>query len=122
MEDHLQAGDPLAPRHRRGPGPARVSGLSETIGATLVTALREATDVVVAKGVPRRPPWTYARPSRHRDGILFEDFPGMFSDGAKLAIANAKPKLLRDDWLNVLEPAEIEASVKEICNPKGAAS
>ena len=55
-------------------------------------------------------------------GILFEDFPGMFSDGAKLAIANARPKLLRDDWLNVLEPAEIEASVKEICNPKGAAS
>ena len=98
-------------------------GLSETIGATLVTALREATDAVVARGVPKEAAMDFMLGHLGIEmGILFEDFPGMFSDGAKLAIANARPKLLRDDWLNVLEPAEIEASVKEICNPKGAAS
>lgn len=98
-------------------------GLSETIGATLVTALREATDAVVAKGVSKDAAMDFMLGHLGIEmGILFEDFPGMFSDGAKLAIANAKPKLLRDDWLKVLEPDEIEASVKEICNPKGAAS
>lgn len=92
-------------------------GLSETIGATLVTALREATDVVVAKGVPKEAAMDFMLGHLGIEmSILFDEFPGMFSDGAKLAIANAKPKLLKDDWLNVLEPEEITASVKAICN------
>ncbi len=93
-------------------------GLSETIGATLVTALREATDAVVAKGVPKDAAMDFMLGHLGIEmGILFEDFPGMFSDGAKLAIEQARPKLLKDGWLAVLEPDAITASVKEICNP-----
>ncbi|MFW5680801.1 MAG: phosphogluconate dehydrogenase C-terminal domain-containing protein, partial [Pseudomonadota bacterium] len=91
--------------------------LSETIGATLVTALREATDAVVAKGVPKEAAMDFMLGHLGIElAILFEEFPGQFSDGAKLAIAQAKPKLLRDDWLRVLEPDEVMASVKAICN------
>lgn len=96
--------------------------LSETIGATLVTALREATDAVIAKGVPREAAMDFMLGHLGIEmGILFEDFPGQFSDGALLAIGKAKPKLLRDDWLDVIEPAEVMASVKDICNPQGQA-
>lgn len=103
-------------------------GLSETIGATLVTALREATDRAVEKGVPRDAAMDFMLGHLGIEmGILFEDFPGQFSDGAKYAIAQAKSKIFKDDWLDVLEPDAITASVKEICNPpasfgKGGAS
>jgi hypothetical protein len=93
-------------------------GLSETIGATLVTALREATDRAVEKGVPKEAAMDFMLGHLGIElGILFEDFPGQFSDGAIYAINQAKPKLLKDDWLKVLEPDEIKQSVKEICNP-----
>lgn len=93
-------------------------GLSETIGATLVTALREATDRAVEKGVPRAAAMDFMLGHLGIElGIIFEDFPGQFSDGAIYAIDQAKPKLLQDDWLEVLEPDEIMRSVKEICNP-----
>lgn len=93
-------------------------GLSETIGATLVTALREATDRAVEKGVPREAAMDFMLGHLGIElGIIFEDFPGQFSDGAIYAINQAKPKLLKDDWLKVLEPDEIMQSVQEICNP-----
>ena len=97
-------------------------GLSETIGATLVTALKEATDRAVEKGVPKEAAMDFMLGHLGIEmGILFEDFPGQFSDGAIYAINQAKPKLLKDDWLKVLEPDEIKKSVQEICNPpKGA--
>jgi hypothetical protein len=97
-------------------------GLSETIGATLVTALKEATDRAVEKGVPREAAMDFMLGHLGIEmGILFEDFPGQFSDGAIYAINQAKPKLLKDDWLRVLEPEAIKESVREICNPpKGA--
>jgi D-apionate oxidoisomerase len=92
--------------------------LSETIGATLVTALREATDAVIARGVPREAAMDFMLGHLGIElAILFEEFPGQFSDGAKQAIAAARPKLLKDDWLRVLEPDEVAASVKAICNP-----
>ena len=96
-------------------------GLSETIGATLVTALREATDRAVEKGVPKEAAMDFMLGHLGIEmGILFEDFPGQFSDGAIYAINQAKPKLLKDDWLRVLEPDEIKKSVEEICNPPKA--
>ncbi|MCB1486948.1 MAG: semialdehyde dehydrogenase [Bauldia sp.] len=97
--------------------------MSETIAATLITALREATDAVVARGVPAEAARDFMLGHIGIEmGIIFEDFPGRFSDGALYAIEKAKPKLLRDDWLKVLEPDEVMASVREICNPGGKAS
>lgn len=98
-------------------------GLSETVGATLVTALRKATDVAVEKGVPREAAMDFMLGHLGIEmGLLFEDHPGRFSDGAILAIEKAMPRIFRDDWLGVLEPAEIMQSVKDICNPPKVAS
>jgi hypothetical protein len=97
-------------------------GLSETIGATLVTALREATDEVVRRGVPAPAAFDFMLGHLGIEmALLFEQYPGQFSDGAKLAIAKAKPKLLRDNWLAVLDTDAVLASVKDICNPPKAA-
>lgn len=93
-------------------------GLSETVGATLVTALRQATDRAVEKGVPREAAMDFMLGHLGIEmGLLFEDHPGRFSDGAILAIEKAMPRIFRDDWLDVLEPDEIMQSVKDICNP-----
>lgn len=93
-------------------------GLSETVGATLVTALRKATDVAIQKGVPRDAAFDFMLGHLGIEmGLLFEDHPGRFSDGAILAIEKAMPRIFRDDWLGVLEPGEIMQSVKDICNP-----
>ncbi|MGQ7847046.1 phosphogluconate dehydrogenase C-terminal domain-containing protein [Granulosicoccus sp. 3-233] len=92
--------------------------LSETVGATMCMALREATDRAVSLGVP---------PQAARDFILghlnielaiaFEEFPeGKFSDGALLAIDNAKSVLFKEDWLDqVFNMDAINKSVNDIC-------
>ena len=49
--------------------------------------------------------------------ILFDEFPGQFSDGAKLTIAKAKPKLLKENGLDVFEPDAVKESVQAIYNP-----
>lgn len=93
-------------------------GLSETVAATLVTALRKATDVAVEKGVPRDAAFDFMLGHLGIEmGLLFDEHPGRFSDGAILAIEKATPRIFRDDWLGVLEPAAILQSVKDICSP-----
>lgn len=98
-------------------------GLSETVGATLVTALRKATDRAVEKGVPRDAAVDFMLGHLGIEmGLIFEDFPGRFSDGALLAIEKAMPRIFREDWLGVLEENEIMQSVRDICNPGKVAS
>ena len=55
--------------------------------------------------------------------IAFGAFPdGKFSDGALLAIENAKPLIFKDGWLDqVFDPEAIMKSVKDICDPNQAA-
>lgn len=91
--------------------------LSETIGATLVTALKTATDEAVRRGVPEAAARDFMLGHLGIElAILFGALPGaQFSDGAKLAIAKATPRLLRDDWLAVMEPEAVLASVRDIC-------
>ncbi|PKQ04020.1 MAG: semialdehyde dehydrogenase [Alphaproteobacteria bacterium HGW-Alphaproteobacteria-10] len=92
-------------------------GLSETIGATLVTALGEAVDAAAAKGVPREAAYDFLIGHIGIEmAIVFGWLPGgKFSDGALYAIQQAKSRIFRDDWLKVLEPDEIRASVEAIC-------
>jgi D-apionate oxidoisomerase len=94
--------------------------LSETVGATLVTAMREAVDEAVRRGVPRDAAMDFMLGHLKIElGILFEAFPGQFSDGALMAIENAKPQILREDWLErVFAPEAVMRSVKDICNVK----
>ena len=96
--------------------------LSETVGATLCLALREATDEAVRRGVPRQAAMDFMLGHLGIElAIAFEAFPeGKFSDGALQAIAEARPVLLKEGWLErVFAPAAVLASVEAICNPPG---
>ena len=90
-------------------------GLSETVCATLLAAMKDAMDEVVRRGVDR----TCARDFLigHMNilaAVTFEEVPGVFSDACNKAIENGKPRIFRDDWLGVFEPAEIAESIRRI--------
>ena len=96
--------------------------LSETIGATLAMALREATDVAVRRGVPQAAAMDFMLGHLNIElAIAFGAFPdGKFSDGALHAIKQARLRIFRDGWLeDVFQPAAVLQSVKDICNPMG---
>jgi D-apionate oxidoisomerase len=97
--------------------------LSETVGATLALALREATDEAVRRGVPEQAAIDFMLGHLNIElAIAFGVFPeGKFSDGALHAIAKARPMIFRDDWLErVFEPDAVLRSVKDICHPDAA--
>lgn len=97
--------------------------LSETVGATLALALREATDEAVRRGVPEQAAIDFMLGHLNIElAISFGVFPeGKFSDGALHAIAKARPMIFRDDWLErVFAPAAVMKSVKDICHPDAA--
>ncbi len=94
--------------------------MSETVGATLALALREATDEAIRRGVPRDAAMDFMLGHLKVElGIAFGTFPeGKFSDGALRAIEQARPLIFRDNWLSdIFDPAAIRQSVKDICNP-----
>lgn len=98
--------------------------LSETVGATLCLALREATDEAVRRGVPRAAATDFILGHLTIElAIAFGVFPeGRFSDGALMAIAQAKPQIFREGWLDrVFSDAAVLQSVKDICEPPKAA-
>lgn len=92
--------------------------LSETVGATLALALREATDEAVRRGVPKQAAIDFIIGHLNIElAIAFGIFPeGRFSDGALQAIDKARPVIFRDRWIDrVFAPAAVLESVKDIC-------
>jgi hypothetical protein len=92
--------------------------LSETVGATLALALREATGEAVRRGVPEQAAIDFMLGHLNIElAIAFGAFPqGRFSDGALRAIAKARPLIFKDDWLErVFNPQAVLESVKDIC-------
>jgi hypothetical protein len=97
--------------------------LSETVGATLALAMREATDEAVRRGVPRDAAMDFMLGHLNIElAIAFGAFPeGKFSDGALHAIAQARPLIFRDGWLDrVFAPEAVLKSVRDICHPDAA--
>lgn len=94
--------------------------LSETVGATLSLALREATDRAVDMGVPEAAAHDFMLGHLKIElAIAFGIFPeGRFSDGALHAIDKARPEIFRDGWLDrVFDLDAVKKSVRDICNP-----
>ncbi len=94
--------------------------LSETVGATLALAMREATDEAVRRGVPEQAAIDFMLGHLNIElAIAFGVFPeGKFSDGALHAIAQARPQIFREDWLErVFAPEAVLKSVIDICHP-----
>ncbi len=90
-------------------------GLSETMCATLLAAMKQGMDEVVRRGVD---------PVCARDflighmtilaAVTFNEIDGVFSDACNKAIANGTPRILRDDWLDMFERDEIAESIRLI--------
>jgi hypothetical protein len=98
--------------------------LSETVGATLCLALRQATDEAVRRGVPRDAAFDFILGHLNIElSVVFEIFPeGRFSEGALAAIEAAKPLLLKEGWLErIFNPVAVKESILAICEPKGTA-
>jgi hypothetical protein len=96
--------------------------LSETVGATFAYALREATDEAIRRGVPEQAAHDFILGHLNIElAIAFGIFPeGRFSDGALHAIAQARPQIFREGWVErVFAPEAVLKSVQEICNPEG---
>ena len=90
-------------------------GLSETVCATLLVAMKEAMEEVVRRGVER----TAARDFLlgHMNviaSVVMEETQGAFSDACNKAIENGKARILRDDWLKVFDTEEISESIQRI--------
>ncbi len=89
--------------------------LSETLAASLITAIRDGMDEVIQRGVP---------PEAARDfilghinvelAILFKEIDWDFSDGAKKAIREAQSVIFQPDWKKIFEPEHIKESVAKI--------
>lgn len=90
-------------------------GLSETVCATLLVVMKEAMDEVVRRGVPREAARDFLLGHMNVLGsVIMGETQGQFSDACNKAIGNAKPRLMRDDWIKVFEPHEIAESIRRI--------
>jgi len=91
--------------------------LSETVGATFALAMREATDRAVSMGVPKAAAHDFLLGHLKIElAIAFGIYEGRFSDGALLAIDQAKSVVFKETWLDdVFNLDAIKKSVQDIC-------
>ncbi len=90
-------------------------GLSETVCATLLDAMREAMEEAIARGVPREAARDFLLGHMNiLAAVTFQEIQGVFSDACNKAIVYGKETILRPDWKQLFEPEEILASVRRI--------
>lgn len=90
--------------------------LVETLLGSCLRVLREGMDEIVRMGVPREAAMDFFSGHMRTIYASIFDVSGLpLSDGANKAIAEALPRIFRDDWKqNVFDIGEIRASVKSI--------
>lgn len=90
--------------------------LSETVCATCLTVIREATDEAVRRGVPEDAARDFILGHLNVElAILFDQLPGVrMSDAANKAVENAKKKIFAPDWKKVFDRDEIAENIRAI--------
>ncbi len=90
--------------------------LSETITATCLTVIREATDEAVRRGVPEQAAFDFVLGHINVElAILFNQLPGVrMSDAANRAVDRAKTEIFAPDWKKVFERDAITESIHAI--------
>jgi hypothetical protein len=90
--------------------------LVETFAATCISAIKEAYDEAVKMGVPAEAAWEFLSGHARIEFAIIFGFSGFpFSDGAKLAIANAYEKIFKPDWkANIMNIEHLKKSVADI--------
>lgn len=90
-------------------------GLSETVCATLLDAMREAMEEAIRRGVPREAARDFLLGHMNiLAAVTFGQVEGVFSDACNKAIVFGKETILRPDWKRLFEPEEIVQSVRRI--------
>ncbi len=90
--------------------------LSETVCATCLTVIREATDEAVKRGVPAEAARDFILGHLNVElAILFDQLPGVrMSDAANKAVEAAKKKIFAPDWRKVFDRDEIAKNIQAI--------
>ena len=90
--------------------------LSETVCATCLTVIREATDEAVRRGVSEQAAFDFILGHLNVElAILFNQLPGVrMSDAANRAVDLAKKEIFAPDWKKVFERDAITASIHAI--------
>lgn len=89
--------------------------LSETVAATCVAIIREATDEAVRRGVPAEAARDFVLGHVFYElGIAFEKAGFAKPEGTRKTVEEAKKHILQPDWKKVFEPAALLESVKKI--------
>lgn len=90
--------------------------LSETVCATCLTVIREATDEAIRLGVDKQAAFDFILGHLNVElAILFDQMPGVrMSDAANKAVDNAKKVIIAPDWKRVFERDAIAQSIREI--------
>lgn len=90
--------------------------LSETVCATCLTVIREATDEAVRRGVPEQAAHDFILGHLNVElAILFGMLPGVrMSDAANRAVERAKKEIFVEDWKKVFERDAITESIHQI--------
>lgn len=93
--------------------------LSETVCATCLTVIREATDEAVRRGVPKEVAHDFILGHLNVElAIIFDQLPGVrMSDAANRAVERAKSEIFAPDWKKVFEPDAIAESIRQITQP-----
>jgi hypothetical protein len=93
--------------------------LSETVCATCLTVIREATDEAIRLGVPEQAAFDFILGHINVElAILFGQLPGVrMSDAANRAVEIAKTQIFAPDWKKVFQPAAIRKSIHMITQP-----
>ncbi|MBI4324885.1 MAG: semialdehyde dehydrogenase [Chloroflexi bacterium] len=93
--------------------------MAETVGITLITALREALEEVVRRGVPRAAAEDFLYGHiKVPLGIAFGRVDFTFSDGAKLMAEFGRRRIFQPDWKLVFEPESVKEQVRAIVEGK----
>ncbi|HUF20093.1 MAG TPA: phosphogluconate dehydrogenase C-terminal domain-containing protein [Burkholderiales bacterium] len=90
--------------------------LSETVCATCLTIIREATDEAVRRGVPEEAARDFILGHLNVElAILFDQLPGVrMSDAANKAVERAKKEIFVADWKKVFEREAIAENIRMI--------
>jgi D-apionate oxidoisomerase len=92
--------------------------MSETTVAMLLTAVKEAMDEAIARGVPERAARAFMYGHVGIElAITFGEFDAAYSAAAYKAIDRGREMILREDWKQVFEPANVDAVAREVALP-----
>ncbi|WP_299535962.1 phosphogluconate dehydrogenase C-terminal domain-containing protein [Ulvibacterium sp.] len=90
-------------------------GFSETLSSTCIKKIRDALDVVVAKGVPEAAARDFILGHINIQlAVLFGELPIKFSDAAIKALERAENILFKEGWEDIFEMDNIHEQIKAI--------